>query len=422
MPRISLLLIVFFLFGCNAQIPNLKPIEASTQNTIYLDAIRDLNTMLEVYLPPEYPTKYYHVKTIKDSTGISKTTEIPPDITPHVRDAISQVTHKVRHVELYDNEDATHLKVERELQATQRLRLGIIQGQRYTPDFTVTGSISLFDRNLTSTSNNASGRGSFGGGTGQVDTSASFQNSASTSRLGVSFSVYDRNGVSCPGRFGATAEVAFAKNGVDIGFAIHGIGIGFATEATAMHGRHHALQMLAELSVIQIIGRTMTIPYWRIGSAQKVFSEDGIVTNAMQYEYATIVNSGMIIPFIQAQCIANGDSSVAVTGVVDQPTRNSIAKFAVKYGVKNSSFPSFEMYKALELNRVLDRNIATRAWSAYNAYKGGARPSSPAASAPTSRPSPSASPAAAPARKPKAAPARPAAPAPDVTSPLEDLI
>ena len=161
----------------------------------------------------------------------------------------------------------------------------------------------------------------------------------------------------------------------------------------------------------------------------KIFDEDSLVINAMKNEFYTIVSSGMIIPFIQSQCIANGDNTVSVTGTLDSATVASLTKFAKKYGIKNLNFPNFEIYKALEMNRLLDRSAASSAWAAYNAYKGGSRPMAPTAAPAPSRPADSPSgPAGRPHRRPVAddvprpAQARPAAPAPDVTRPLEDLL
>ena len=222
-----------------------------------------------------------------------------------------------------------------------------------------------------------------------------------------------------PGKYGASMEVQYAKNGVDIGFAIFGNGLGFGSEATAMHGRHLALQMMTEFSVVQIIGRSLNIPYWRVGEGHKIFTPDRLVLNEWRSQYESM--GPLLIPFMQSQLIACGESSVVVTGHLDEQTRDALDRFAEKHGVRNRIYPNFEIFKALEENRLLDRGAASMAWSAYNAYKGGARPSTPAASAPSSRPRPTATPNT-PVRKPQAAPVRPSASEPDVTSPLEDLL
>ena len=226
----------FILTSCTPPPPQLEDMEPTVQsNSRYISALHDMNTILEVYLPPDYGTRFYHIKSIRDFTGVSKTTEIPPDITPLVRDALSQSHYKVRHIEQYTQEDATQLNVENAMSGLQRVKVIPNTGIRTSPHYTIAGSISQFDRNLSSTSSNRYASGAFGGGTARVNVSASNSDAASISRLGVSFSVYDRHGISCPGRFGATVDVAFAKNGNDIGFAIYGPGIGFAKEATAMH-------------------------------------------------------------------------------------------------------------------------------------------------------------------------------------------
>ena len=383
-----------------------------------------MNKILEVYLRPDYETTFYHVKSIKDSTGISKTTEIPPDITSLVRDAISQIYYKIRHIELYTQEDLTHLTVENSLIHTTRLHVDTQASKRPMPHYTIVGSISQFDRNLSSTSTSRSMQGEFGGGSAQADINASAKNNSSLSRLGVSFSVYDRRGVSWPGKFGATVDVSYAANGIDLGFAIYGVGIGYGSEASAMHGRHFALQMLAEISAIQIIGRTLTVPYWRV-SNDSIFQEDPLVIQDMEVEFHNAINRGMIIPFTQLQCVANGDDTVSITGKLDDATIKSLGKFADKYGVKDRSFPNFELYCALELNRILDTEVSRRAWSAYNAFKAGVVPAAPPKATPAQQ-KPARTSSSAPSKpntkKTSPKPSAPAPSSPDYDSALEGLL
>ena len=256
-----------------------------------------------------------------------------------------------------------------------------------------------------------------GTGLSRTDVSASAETSSRLSRLSVSFSVFNPSGISLPGKFGASMEVMYAKNGMDFGFAIFGNGLGFGTEATAMHGRHLALQMMAELSVVQIIGRALNVPYWRVGELHRIYAPDRLVLNEWRQQYLAM--GPLLIPYMQAACIAGGDSSVAVTGQLDAQTRAAFDRIAEKSGVRNRAYPNFELFKALELNRLLDRNAAASAWAAYAAYKAGG----------VGRAAPQARPAAAPAPEPRkssrspAAPTKsPTSPAPDVTSPLGKII
>ncbi|WP_302148804.1 hypothetical protein [uncultured Desulfovibrio sp.] len=418
--KIASYMLILFVCSCTPVKPRLPELKASTPvSTNYTTALEDLNMILEVYLPPEYEITFYYVKPIIDATGISQQGgEIPQDITSIVRDAVSQVYHKVRYVEQYDESDVTHLRAEGMLRQSSKLQTGTSVSIRPIADFTISGRISQFDRNIESTSSAAHGMGNFGEGLSRTDISASIDSSSRLSRIAVSFQVYDTSGISIPGKFGASAEVGFAKNGVDIGFAIFGNGFGYGSQATAMHGRHLALQMMAELSVVQIIGRTLTVPYWRIGSVQKIFEADRLVTSEWQRQYASM--GPLLIPFMQSQCIACGDNSVMVTGQMDAQTQAALDRFADKFGVKNRSYPNYEMFKALEMHRLLDRGAASAAWAAYGAYKGGSRP---VAMPQTARP-------AAPRPEPRSAPSSPAngGPAatptaqPDVAKPLEGLL
>ena len=356
------------LFACQPpRTPTLQEMKASTPlKTNYTQSLFELNTILEVYLPPSYHTTFYYVKPIKDSTGLAGTGEIPFNITTMVRDAVSQVYYKVRYVEQYDLSDLTHQQVLAQMQATNKL-----EDQTYSirppADFTISGAISQYDRNLDSTAQDFDARASFGGGTGRTDFAGSSSRSTRRSRLGISLNITNIDGISVPGRYGAVSELYFAKNSKDLGFSIYGNGIGYAAEATAMHGRHLALQMLCDLSVVQVIGRTLNIPYWRVGGVEDIFKEDRLVVRAWRSEYKSILKEGLIIPYTQSLLIANG-MPVKITGEMNAETENAIKKFRKKHNIRGS-FPSFRIHKALETNRVLDVFVAHRAWDAYHMFK-----------------------------------------------------
>lgn len=409
------------LAGCKAAVPKLDPMKAEAPvSTAYTNALSDLNTILETYLPPEYPDTFFYVKPVVDSTGLSATGEIPLDITALVRDAVSQVYYKVRHVERYDETDIMQIQAELLKLQTQKLQgVAVKPAERPAVDYTIVGRIAQFDRNLESQSDKARAMGNIGQGLSRTDMSASAETASRLSRLSVSFSVFNPSGISLPGKFGASMEVQYAKNGFDIGFAIFGNGLGFGAEATAMHGRHLALQMMTEFSVVQIIGRALNVPYWRVGESRKIFVPDKMVLADWRKQYADM--GPMLIPYMQSQLIACGETSVLVTGQLDDQTRDALDRCADKFGVKNRIYPNFEMFKALGMNRLLDRGTASSAWAAYAAYKRGSRPTA----APTaSTPSPGRRPQHEPVTNdiPRPAPARPVTPAPDLTQPLEGLL
>lgn len=405
--------------GCKAVVPKLEPMKAEAPvNTVYTEALNDLNLVLEASLPPDYPDTFFSVKPVVDSTGLSATGEIPFDITALVRDAISQVHYKVRHVESYDQNDIQNMQAQLMiLQLGKMQGMKVKQAERPAVDFTIEGRISQFDRNLESTADKARAMFNFGQGLSRTDGSMSAEQASRLSRLSVSFSVFNPSGISLPGKFGASMEVQYAKNGFDIGFAIFGNGLGFGAEATAMHGRHMALQMLTEFSVVQIVGRALNVPYWRVGSSHRIFTPDRLVLDNWRTEYQEM--GGSLIAYMQAQCIANGDNSVSVTGHLDAATQAAFDRFATKYGVKKRTYPNFELFRALEEHRLLNRSASSAAWGAYLAYKGGARPSSPA---PVAAPRAGSREPAEPRPEPASRPQQPTKPKPDVAAPLQDLL
>ena len=369
-----------FVSGCvqpgPPKLPDTQPEVANKWNTTkYSRALSDMNILLDVYLPPEQNAIFYYIKPIYDKTNISSTGgEIPNDMGDIVRASFGDIHNKIRILEQYTADDQAQVLVAREK--------GIYtseQAVRPNPDFIISGSISIFDRGLESVSRTPK---MMGNSLGAVDVDASTQKEMTKSHLGVILLVSNREGVSFPGRFGGEMDVWNGKDGVDVGFAIKGIGFGYAAQGVAIQGRHQALQLISDLSAVQIVGRTLSLPYWRVPlnqttASSKIYDEDEIVYRDWQVlDYLPKLADGSLISSMQAACIANGDDSVRVNGHADDPVfQNALARFADKYQVREQvnrqygQYPSFELYKALELNRILDRNRAALAWNALSAFQ-----------------------------------------------------
>ena len=370
------------------KLPDTQPEASSNQKnkaTKYTRALNDMNLLLDVYFPPDQRDVLYYVKPIHDKTSISSNTggEIPNDVGDIVRASFGDIHNKIRVLEEYTQDDNIQVGVEINKQV---FTAPTDQSMRPKPDFIISGSISIFDRGLESVSRTPSLLGT----AGVVDLDASTKKEATKSHLGVILLASLPSGISIPGRFGAEMDVWNGKDGVDVGFAIKGIGFGYTAEGVAIQGRHHALQLISDLSVVQIVGRTLSVPYWRVPLNQeqaneKIYDEDEIVYRDWRREYDNRRASGSLIAYMQSACIANGDNSVRVTGRAEDPGfQEALSRFADRYQIKQqnnqavSPYPSFEMFKALELNRILDRKQAALAWSALGAFQRSGRIVEPA--------------------------------------------
>ena len=119
----------------------------------------------------------------------------------------------------------------------------------------------------------------------------------------------------------------------------------------------------------------------------------------------------MVRPTLAFPCLDNSEKNISVNGVLDDATQRAFEKFGEQYNVPAGL--NFSMFKALELNRILDVNIASEAWSAYAAYKNGiVTPPVDPVRVPSPKTSVKASPK----------PAAPAPSSPDYDSALEGLL
>ncbi|MDR3089958.1 MAG: hypothetical protein LBU39_09085 [Desulfobulbaceae bacterium] len=377
-----LVLVFCFMLGACVQpgppkLPDTKPETASSQSTAYTRALKDMNLLLDVYLPPAQCDFLYYVKPIIDKTyiAVSSGGEIPSDMGDMVRAAFGDIHNGIRVLEQYTDVDMTQIQVELQKGIATKPRE---QDIRPKPNFIVSGSISVFDRGLESVSRTPKLLGNIS--SGDIDLNAETKKETTKSHLGVILLVSSPDGISLPGRFGAEMDVWNSKDGVNVGFAIKGIGFGYTAEGVAIQGRHQALRLIADLSVVQIVGRTLSLPYWRVPLAQspssKIYEEDEIVYRDWRQEYGNRISNRSLIPYMQSACIANGDDSVQVTGIAEEPGfQAALTHFAEKYHVREQNnqqypqYPSFELFKSLEMNRILDRSRAALAWNALNAFQ-----------------------------------------------------
>jgi hypothetical protein len=222
--------------------------------TRYTDALAQFGRMLDVYRRNSKPL-YVQSRAIADATGLSHPlvgAELPADITEMVRSAVNRIGEKVVYVPYQPDYVLGHAQQGAKLQLT-------------LPDVQITGAITEFDRALA-----AAGRGNeasiiFGKGGGETDASLSKKYTATLSRLSLDFNLVDFSSQTMLPRMQAVNSMRVlnqtAEDNYD--FAIYGNGFGLATSTRYLQGRHNAIRLLVDMSMVQLLGRHTNTPYWR---------------------------------------------------------------------------------------------------------------------------------------------------------------
>lgn len=267
LPRLCLLLAALALGGCaslegarsDAKATLVERTQAMSQPqrlaTRYTAALEQFGRMLEVYRAGAKSPLYVQSRAITDSTGLSHPlvgSELPNDITEMVRSAINRIGERVVYVPFHPDYVLGHAQQGAKLQVT-------------LPNVLVTGAITEFDRALAS-----AGRGNdlgvfFGKGRGETDAAASRKATSTISRLSVDFNLVDFQTQTMLPRIQTTNSMRVLNEGHEdaFDFAIYGNGFGVTSNTRYLQGRHNAIRLLVDLSILQLLGRHANVPYWR---------------------------------------------------------------------------------------------------------------------------------------------------------------
>lgn len=223
--------------------------------TRYTNSLEQFGRMVDVYRASDKSPVYVQSRTIGDATGLSHPmvgAELPSDITEMVRSAVNRIGDRVVYVPFQPDYVAGHLGQGARMQLT-------------LPHVLITGAITEFDRALSS-----AGRGVdlgllFGKGKGETDASLSRQAASTVSRLSLDFNLMDFSTQTLIPRMQATNSMRLHNDSTEgaLDFAIYGNGFGLASNTRYLQGRHNAIRLLVDMSMVQLLGRYFNLPYWR---------------------------------------------------------------------------------------------------------------------------------------------------------------
>lgn len=225
------------------------------QLTRYTEALERFGRLLEVYRNSTIAPLYVQSQTIGDATGLSHPlvgAELPTDITEILRTSVNRIGKKV----VYVPYNPDYLTTYSRLGATMKLRV---------PNVLITGAITEFDRAIAAAARGADAGILFGRGKGSTDASAGRKAGYTISRLALDLNLQDVvEGTFFPGIQAANSIQVLNETGEGtFDFAIFGNGFGLNSNTRYLQGRHSAIRLLVDFSVVQLLGRHLAVPYWR---------------------------------------------------------------------------------------------------------------------------------------------------------------
>lgn len=328
--------LVFGLTSCglNPQNPEVDLNETlpEAKVTVYQKAIDQLGLMGEVY--GDIPLVIMPQEMI-DNTGATGATgaEIPRNITEMVKSTLNNIGGRVSYVP-YEPVIESNL-----------LAMGKTGNDNKTrPHVMLSGGITEFDRGLVTTGDSSQIGINFDKGGYGLEFSDSDKSSLASVTL--DFNLINIDTFAGIPRMQAVNGIKLHKATKDdsIGFTIHSATFGASGNIKKVQGRHAAVRLLVQLSMIQIIGRFQSLPYWRLIPG---VAPDQVVIDAVLNYYATLTKPQQII---QAQKLLYMHGfNVTPNGELDSNTQSALQEFARKQHLTTSNIDQ-KFYLALYEN------------------------------------------------------------------------
>ncbi|WP_457576838.1 DUF4384 domain-containing protein [Desulfomarina sp.] len=343
-------LVFFLLSACGDMNPHNVDVELQKSApvekiTSYSQALLDLGLMTEIY-----DTGYMKVQSqdIADETGTSVTTggEIQRNITEIMKSTLNSIGGNVLFIEY----DPAYIQ--------NQMVSGYSNFEdKVIPDVVITGGITEFDRGLETRGEGTNVDAEFDVKgvpswfpTGTVGGSFGDTAKYGKARITLDFNLKDFQTLAGIPRMTTTNSMEVYKGLREKELAITLFGPSFGSKGTIkkVQGRHEAVRVLVQVSMMQLIGRYLAIPYWRLmGEGSE---PDKIVLDSISGTYYRMSKEDRI-GAVQQWLILHG-YDVDITSEIDAKTRDALQKFDPAFNGDDVSEKLFtDIYISIPITR-----------------------------------------------------------------------
>ncbi|MCD6527462.1 MAG: hypothetical protein J7K75_10775 [Desulfuromonas sp.] len=323
----------------------LKKTAPKIKVTTYSQALSDLGLMSEIYATGSLKIQS---NPIGDNTGTAQSTggEIPRDITEMIKSSLNSIGGNITFIP-YDPAYMQNQMVTGYSNFENKL----------IPDVVISGGITEFDRGLETRGENTD-VGAEAEFTGMKDwlpskrVSVDYGSSSKDglARITLDFNLLDFRTMAGIAKMNTvnSMEVAKAMGNKELGITIFGPTFGRKGSIKKVQGRHAAVRLLVELSMIQIVGKHLVMPYWRLLGDEN--EPDNIVITALQRSYYNL-SEQQRTAMVQEWLYLHG-YDVDVTGSIGTQTVAAMQNFEPTFdGSHSISVDSFiEIYTTIPID------------------------------------------------------------------------
>jgi len=296
--------------------------------TDYSDALKKLGAMIDAYGVIEQDVLVIQAKPV---TNRSACKNLPMDITDMIESAVNKIGGKVRcalyHPSYIQGELITGSKT-----------IG-----RQLPELVIDGAITECDENLDTQSHGVDADLMLDGDP-KADIGGGYNKSLTYSNLALDLHFMDyATQILIPNKQTSIAvEVWNLQKNYNFGFQINGSGLGFDGQRKVVQGKHDAIRILVELSVLQLIGKYLELPYWR---CLKGADEDADVIGLLNKQFSQAPPEKRV-SVIQTLLLRHG-YRLSASGQLDPATVNAINEVAARSGDQAPAKISPRLYSYL---------------------------------------------------------------------------
>lgn len=340
--------------------------------TILDDALTTLGRMTEIY--NSAPLKI-QCQQISDLTGTSTSSvggELPQSITEMLKSSLNSIGGRVTYIP-YDPSFLENSRITGYSKFEKKL----------IPDIMVSGGITEYDRALETRgkNTNAGVEATFLNAPGwlpgdTVGLGYDQGQKTSTASITVDFNLIDFQTLSGLSRMQTvnTIKVYKGENEKSLGITLFGPTFGVKGSIAKYQGRHAAVRLLTHLSTLQIVGKYLKLPYWRLLPEGK---PDQTVLDSVQTDFA-LMNAQQRIAAIQRLLYLHGHD-VVITGQIDEQTQAALRGVGAQASVDFDTYMNLYVSVPLDSNRYLAIREEPRKSSNQTALSEASMPEKPVA-------------------------------------------
>jgi len=357
------MLIVPFFSGCIMQ-PTFSDKEKKIANpinntTYYSEAFKKLNRLIVNNNRPVYR---FQVKTIENLT--SSKDILPIDSKSFIKTPL--ILH-MRSMKLMAYEPIFN---KYETQTTGHVYFPSMK--QTLPQLVINGSITQFDKGIVSESSNYDMDIEFTHNGDDGDLRADRDRSNSISQIALDLSIFRYNdrmyipGVATKNKI----EIHRIRKKNRLGFFLNGSGIGVSKYSTLQQSKDEALRILSEYSLLQLLGRLYSVPYWTCTTPQ--MKPDELVIDKKIDRFATADKKTKHM-LIEELLPLYGYNYVNIDGSLSPQEQQMVVEIIKNYKFTTKQVFSNEFYRQMYSkipNEKSRKKITTpKVWKPKNAKK-----------------------------------------------------